>query len=227
MATAAPLVQPHLARIGHLKTATLSDALDALGIVGGCQRLLPLARGTRIAGPALTLRYLPAGLSGGTVGDYLHLAKPGDVIVIDNAGRTDCTVWGGILSELARRAGLAGTVIDGVSRDVDRTVEVGYPMFSRGPHMVTGKGRIALEQINGPVALGRVRVEPGDIVVGDDSGVIVIPASRFDDVLAKANAIDSAEQAVLKDVAGGMSLEAARQRHNYHLLQARTGGRTK
>jgi regulator of RNase E activity RraA len=227
MATAEPLVQPQLARVGRLKTATLSDALDALGIVGGCQGLHPLARGTRIVGPALTLRYLPAGLSGGTVGDYLHLAKPGDVIVIDNAGRTDCTVWGGILSELARKAGLAGTVIDGVSRDVDRTVEVGYPMFSRGPHMVTGKGRIALEQINGPVALGRVRVEAGDIVVGDDTGVVVIPASRFEAVVDKALAIEEAEQAVLKDVEGGMSLEAARKRHNYHLLQARSGGRTK
>ncbi|HEX2114858.1 MAG TPA: RraA family protein [Alphaproteobacteria bacterium] len=227
MATAIPLSEPQLGRLARLKTATLSDALDSLGIVGGCQGLLPLARGTRIAGPALTLRYLPAGLSGGTVGDYLHLAKQGDVIVIDNAGRTDCTVWGGILSELAHKAGVAGTVIDGVSRDVDRTIELGYPMFSRGAHMVTGKGRIALEQINGPVALGRVRVEPGDIVVGDDSGVVVIPASRFEDVLEKAIAIDEAEQAVLKDVAGGMSLEAARKRHNYHLLQARTGRGTK
>ena len=223
MATAAPLVRPQLGRLSHLKTATLSDALDSLGIVGGCEGLRPLARGTRIAGPALTLRYLPAGVSGGTVGDYLHLAKPGDAIVIDNAGRTDCTVWGGILSELARKAGLAGTVIDGVSRDVDRTVEVGYPMFSRGPHMVTGKGRIALEQINGPVALGRVRVEPGDIVVGDDTGVVIIPSSRLEAVIDRALAIEEAEQAVLKDVEAGMSLEAARQRHNYHLLQARTG----
>jgi 4-hydroxy-4-methyl-2-oxoglutarate aldolase len=223
MATAVPIIRPQFGRLSHLKTATLSDALDSLGIVGGCEGLRPLARGTRIVGPALTLRYLPSGVGGGTVGDYLHLTKPGDVIVIDNAGRTDCTVWGGILSELAHKAGLAGTVIDGVSRDVDRTIEVGYPLFSRGPHMVTGKGRIALEQINGPVALGRVRVEAGDIVVGDDTGVVIIPASRFEAVVDRALAIEEAEQAVLKDVESGMSLEAARQRHNYHLLQARTG----
>ena len=216
-----------VAKLGRFKTAGISDALDALGIAGGCRGLHPLAPGCRIAGPALTLRYLPAGISGGTVGEFLHLAKPGDVIVIDNAGRTDCTVWGGILSELAHAAGLAGTVISGVSRDVDLTIEAGYPLFSLGPHMVTGKGRIALEQINGPVALGTVRVEPGDIVVGDDTGVVVVPAARFNEVLETATAIDRAEQAVLDDVRKGMSLDAARARHGYHHLQARSAGRAR
>lgn len=210
-----------------MKTATVSDALDALGLAGGCTGLRPLAPGSRIAGPALTLRYLPTGTSGGTVGEFLHLAKPGDVVVIDNAGRTDCTVWGGILSTLAHEAGLAGTVIYGVSRDVDTTVAVGYPLFSLGPHMITGKGRVSLEQINGPVALGTVRVEAGDIVVADDTGVVIVPAARLDEVLETATAIERAEQAVLDDVRGGMSLDAARARHNYHHLQARRTARAK
>jgi 4-hydroxy-4-methyl-2-oxoglutarate aldolase len=227
MTAATSISAAQISQLGRLKTAGISDALDALGIVGGCRGLRPLAPGSRIAGPALTLRYLPAGLSGGTVGEFLHLARPGDVVVIDNGGRTDCTVWGGILSELAHAAGIAGTVISGVSRDVDLTIEAGYSLFSLGPHMVTGKGRIALEQINGPVALGAVRVEPGDIVVGDDTGVVVVPASRFNEVLEVATAIDHAEQAVLDDVRKGMSLDAARARHGYHHLQARATARAK
>jgi regulator of RNase E activity RraA len=205
----------------RLKTATISDALDALGLQGGCSDIKPLIPGSRIAGPALTLRYLPAGLSGRTVGEYLHLARPGMVIVIDNAGRRDCTVWGGILSELAKMAGLAGTVISGVSRDADSSIELAYPIFSLGSHMVTGKGRIGLEEINGPVALGTVRVEAEDIVVGDASGVVVVPAARVDEVAALACEIDATEQALLDDVKGGMDLAAARARHRYHLLQSR------
>ena len=220
-AEAAPTGRGLFVAFEKLATATVSDALDALGLAGGCTGLHPLAPGRRIVGPALTLRYLPAGLSGGTVGDFLHLARPGDVVVIDNAGRRDCTTWGGILSELAAAAGLAGTVIYGVSRDADRSLELDYPIFSLGPHMITGKGRIALEEINGPVALGTVRVEAGDIVVADVSGVVVVPRTRAEEVLAIATEIDAAERRVVEDVKAGADLATARARHRYHNLQDR------
>jgi 4-hydroxy-4-methyl-2-oxoglutarate aldolase len=218
----APGAEPDLvASFRALATATVSDALDALGLAGGCTGLHPLVPGPRIVGPALTLRYLPSGTSGGNVGDFLHLAKPGDVVVIDNAGRRDCTTWGGILSELAKAAGLAGTVIYGVSRDADRSIELGYPIFGLGAHMITGKGRISLEEINGPVALGTVRVEARDIIVADVSGVVVVPRARAAEVLAIATEIDAAERRVVEDVKNGTDLATARAAHRYHHLQDR------
>lgn len=204
-----------------IRTGTLSDALDSLGLAGGCIGLRPLSPNMRLLGPALTLRYLPRGTTNGTVGDFLHLVKPGDAIVIDNRGRLDCTVWGEILSTLAHQMKVSGTIIDGVSRDVDVAIELGYPIFSRGPHMITGKGRIALEEINGPVSLGDVRVEAGDIICGDASGVVSIPSHRLEDVLARAQEISAIEHKLHDDVARGAELATARAAHRYHDLQGR------
>jgi len=84
-----------------LATPTISDALDRLGIKGGCEGILPIIPRSKIVGPAFTLKYIPVGVKKGTVGDYIDLAQVGDVFVLDNSGRTDCTVWGGILSVTA------------------------------------------------------------------------------------------------------------------------------
>jgi len=205
----------------ELKTGTVSDALDSLGLAGGCAGLRPLSPHMRMVGPALTLRYLPRGTTDGTVGEFLHLAAPGDVIVIDNRGRLDCTVWGEILSTFSHQMKIAGTVIDGVSRDVDVALEIGYPIFSRGPHMITGKGRIALEQVNGPVSVGDIRVEPSDIICGDASGIVAIPSHRLNDVIARAQEIAAVEHKLHNDVARGTELAAARAAHRYHDLQVR------
>ena len=101
-----------------LDTATLSDALDKLGIAGQCYRIKPRSGSFRMAGRAWTLLYGPAANPPGTVGDYIDDVPPGSVIVLDNGGRDNATVWGDILTEIAHRRGIAGTVIDGVCRDV-------------------------------------------------------------------------------------------------------------
>lgn len=205
----------------NLSTPNISDALDKLGISGGCRGITPVVPGTKLVGPAYTLKYVPAGLVPGTVGDFIDDVQPGDVIVIDNGGRTHCTVWGDLLTFTAVKRGIGGTVIDGVCRDVLRIRELRYPIFTRGCFMMTGKNRVELAAVNVPVAISDVRVEPGDIVVGDDSGVVIVPNAKVADILELAQKIAEAEEGIERSVEQGMTLAQARATYNYHRLQNR------
>lgn len=208
-------------RAARLDTATLSDALDKCGLNGQCYRIKPRSTAFRMAGRAWTLRYGPAGDPPGTVGDYLDDLPAGTVVVLDNQGRDDATVWGDILTELAHRKGIAGTLIDGVNRDVALALELGYPIYSRDNWMRTGKDRVQVEATEVPVNIGGVRVCPGDLVRGDADGVVVLPRAREDELLAIAEKVQAAEDAIRRSVREGMSLREARARHGYHSLQTR------
>ncbi len=204
-----------------LSTPNISDALDRLGIAGGCKGITPVVHGTKLVGPAYTLKYVPAGTAPGTVGDYIDDVAPGDVVVIDNGGRTYCTVWGDLLTVMAVKRGVAGTVIDGVCRDVTRIRELRYPIFTRGCFMMTGKNRVELAEVNIPVAVSDVKVNPGDIVVGDDSGVLIVPRERAVEVLKIATQIAEAEDGIERAIEQGMTLAEARRAYSYHRLQDR------
>lgn len=210
----------NVARAAKLDTATLSDALDKHGINGQCYRIAPRDNAFRLAGRAYTLKYGPASNPPGTVGDYIDDVPPGSVLVLDNQGRDDATVWGDILTEIAHRRGIAGTVIDGVSRDVALCRELGYPVYSRGHWMRTGKDRVQVEATNVPVNIGHARVAPGDLLRGDADGVVVIPREHEEAVLATAEAIEAAENGIREAVRGGMRLDEARARFRYHQLQS-------
>ena len=212
---------PNVARASQLDTATLSDALDKLGINGQCYRIKPRGTDFRMAGRAWTLLYGPAGNPAGTVGDYIDDVPPGSVIVLDNGGRDNATVWGDILTEIAHRRGIAGTVIDGICRDVALCLELGYPVFSKDHWMRTGKDRVQVEATGVPVNIGDVRVVPGDILRGDADGVVVIPAAFEQQVLDAAEAVEAAESRIREAVRGGMRLDEARKQFKYHQLQTR------
>ena len=206
-----------------LPTATISDALDRLGIVGQCLGLAPLDPSFRLCGRAFTLRYRPTGIiERGNVGDYIDDVAPGDIVVLDNAGRLDCTVWGDILTAVAHRRGLGGTVIHGVCRDVSRALDLGYPIFTRGRYMRTGKDRVEVESMGAPVSLGEVQVRAGDILVGDADGVVLVPRSRETEILDASRSIEEAEQAIERETAKGIRLDEARRTFRYHELQTRS-----
>ncbi len=215
------MTDKNVARAAKLDTATLSDALDKCGINGQCYRIKPRSSGFRMAGRAWTLKYGPAGIPCGTVGDYIDDVKPGEVVVLDNDGRDDATVWGDILTEVAHKKGVAGTLIDGINRDVSLCLELGYPVYSRESWMRTGKDRVQVEATQVPVNIGGVRVCPGDLVRGDADGVVVIQRDLEDKVLDIAEQIQLAEDAIRESVRGGMSLRDARAKHGYHALQTR------
>jgi regulator of RNase E activity RraA len=207
-------------RAAKIDTATLSDALDKLGIGGQCLGIKPLLNNFRLTGRAFTLLYGPA-IDGGTVGDFIDDVQPGSVVVIDNHGRQDATVWGDILTMCAHRIGLAGTVIDGACRDTHLAIELNYPIFSRSYSMRTGKDRVQLDSINQPIEVGNARVSPGCLMRGDSDGVIAIPTAYEDEVLDLAEAIQAAEERIRESVMGGQRLDEARRQHRYHQLQQR------
>jgi 4-hydroxy-4-methyl-2-oxoglutarate aldolase len=202
-------------------TTTLSDAMDRLGIVGQAFGIAPLDRGFKLAGRAFTVRTIPVAVASGTVGDYIDDVPPGSIVVLDNGGRLDATVWGDILTTVAHRRGIGGTVIHGVLRDASRSLELAYPIFSRGVYMRTGKGRVQADAYQVPVSLGEVRVEPEDMLVGDSDGVVVIPRAREAEVLAVSSEINEAEERIRQEIEAGSRLDEARRKHRYFQLQAR------
>jgi 4-hydroxy-4-methyl-2-oxoglutarate aldolase len=207
--------------LARAATSGISDALDRLGIPGQAGGVFPLETSFRLAGRAFTGLYQPVDVQGGTVGDYIDDVPPDAVIVLDNAGRTDVTVWGDILTLVASQRGLAGTVIDGVCRDSSRSRELNYPVFSRGRWMRTGKDRVQMVGVEVPVTIGQVRVRPGDIVIGDGDGIVVVPREREQEVLDTVLAIEAAEERIRDEVTRGTRLDVARKQLGYHNLQTR------
>lgn len=210
-------------KLKAIGVTTLSDALDRLGIEGQCLGVAPFDRAMMFAGRAFTIRMVPVGQSGGSVGDYIDDVEPGQVVVLDNNGRLDATVWGDILTLVAHRKGIAGTVIDGVCRDIGRSIELGYPIFARANTMRTGKDRVTADAYNVAVQIGGARVDPGDWLVGDGDGVVAIPADRVDEVLQVAGEIAAAEDRIREAVLQGSRLDEARKAGRYHALQTRAG----
>lgn len=205
----------------ELDTTSISDALDRLGIKGGCEGIVPIVSGVKVVGTAFTVRYRPCGVEKGTVGDFLDDVSPGQVVVLDNGGRTYGTVWGDIMTFYAQRRGIAGTVIDGVCRDLPRILESKYPIYTRGRFMVTGKDRVEVDGINVPVSISNVQVKPHDIIHCDDTGVVVVPAEKAEEILVIAREIDEAERQILALLAQGMTLKEARKQMGYHKLQSK------
>ena len=207
-------------QLSAIHCSSISDAMDRLGIPGSTIGIAPLANGMKLAGPAYTVRYAPVRRPAGTVGDYLDEVEPGSVIVLDNQGRMDCTVWGDILTTVALSRGIAGTAINGVCRDVHKAIETGYPIYSKGRFMRTGKDRVEVVEIGGAVTLGDVQVRSGDIIVGDDDGVVVIPQNHASAIIAVAAEISQKENAIIGDALAMKSLRSARSKHGYHSLQS-------
>jgi 4-hydroxy-4-methyl-2-oxoglutarate aldolase len=216
-----PNRDPSVERASQLDTATISDALDRLGIPGQCLNIKPRDPRFRTTGRAFTLFYAPAGKPAGTVGDFIDDVPPGSVIAIDNGGRENATVWGDILTEIAHRRGIAGTVIDGACRDTALCLELGYPVYSRSYSMRTGKDRVQLDATQVTVNIGDARVSPGDILRGDADGIVVIPRQHEAEVLAAAEEISEAEDAIRASVRSGKRLADARKEYGYHRLQSK------
>ena len=208
-------------RFAPLPTAAVSDALDALGLPGSLHGIGPLTGTARAVGPAFTVRYEPITGEAGTVGDFLDDVPAGAVIVIDNGGRTDCTVWGGIMTTVAAGRRVAGTVIHGACRDVATAFTLGYPVFSAGRFMRTGKDRVRCVAVQQPVLIDGVTIAPGDLVTADADGVVAVLVAHLDGVAELAERIEATERRILEAVSAGRTLIQARADHGYHALQSR------
>ncbi|MDR8046035.1 RraA family protein [Burkholderia cenocepacia] len=214
--------QELVALFAGLDTPGVSDAMDKLGLHGQALGIMSLANYAKVVvGPAFTVKYVPASNPPGTVGDFIDDVAEGDVIVLDNDGRTDCTVWGDIMTQYAGLRGIAGTIIDGVCRDVNKALGDNYPLFTAGRFMRTGKDRVQVESVNTTVGIGTARVASRDIVVADANGVVVVPRGRAREVAQIARQIEEVESRIREQIAQGKSLGDARAALGYHTLQTR------
>jgi regulator of RNase E activity RraA len=193
--------------------------MDRLGIAGQCLGIKPLDHKFRLAGRAFTILYGPSATPSGTVGDYIDDVEPSGIVVLDNGGREDATVWGDILTWVAHERRIGGTVIDGACRDTHLALQLSYPIYSRSYSMRTGKDRVQVEAMGGTVNIGDARCDAGDILRGDSDGVVVIPKIHENAILDAAEQIDAVEDEIRRAVQQGMTLRDARTKHGYHSLQ--------
>ena len=194
------------ARLLKIDTCVLSDALDFFGIKGVAEGLKRLATDTKVAGRILTVRLEEA--KGRTAERHLctgaiEAAGEGDVIVVEHHSRADCAGWGGLLSRAASVKKIAGTIVDGMARDIDESIEFGYPLFARGSVPRTARSRIIETAFNVPVTVDGIAVTPGDYVLADGTGVVFVAADRIDEVLTKAEALAQRERDMLAAIEKG------------------------
>jgi 4-hydroxy-4-methyl-2-oxoglutarate aldolase len=193
-------------RLSRLDTCAVSDALDKLGERGTVNGIRPLTGPAKIAGRVVTVKLVAA--YGATPRQHLctaalEAAGPGDVIVVEHHARDDCAGWGGILSAAAKHREIAGTIVDGLARDIDESRDIGYPVFARAATPSTARGRVVEEDWNVPVSIGGVDVSPGDLVIADGSGIVFVSEAWENAVLDAAEAIVAREHAMAKAVREG------------------------
>lgn len=160
----------------------------------------PLKTGIRLAGHARTVQGPPG--DNAAVHAAAALVGPAEVLVIDAGGFTDVAVWGGVLTTIARRRGLAGVVLDGATRDSAEVLESGFALFCRAITPRSGS-KLAVGAIDGPVSVGGVIVRCGDLIVGDDDGVVVVPYDEIGATLGKVKAAVDREKEILAAIDRG------------------------
>jgi len=181
-------------------SATIHEASGRKGYIS--YRIKPISKGMKICGPAFTVE-CPSG-DNMMLHKALELAQPGDVIVATVAGAEDYGYWGNLMAVSAMSRKLGGLCIEGCIRDADEIIELGFPIFSTGL-CIRGTGKGTLGLVNYPIFFGGQRVEPGDLIAGDDDGLVVVSRQECRDVLEKTEARVTAEIEKAKVLATGVS----------------------
>lgn len=185
-----------LEKLRGAQTGHVADAMNGRGALDASIKPVDPAT-AQFVGTAMTCETGPS--DNLAIMAAVALAQKGDVVISASDGFMSTAVCGDIVSMMAANAGIQAIVIDGMARDSAGIVEAGLPVFARGitPNSCvrSGPGRVGYR-----IVAGGVTVEPGDVIVGDRDGVVVIPQARLDDVIARVEAIRSAEAAVIADV---------------------------
>lgn len=200
-------------RLARLDACVVSDALDAIGRTGVAADLRPVWEGARCVGRAVTVKLALGTPPPGTPKVHLGVraierAGSCDVIVVDNAGRTEMGGWGGLLSLAASTKQVAGVVLDGACRDIDESRELHFPVFARGGTPRTARGRVYEESCGEPVELCGIPVRTGDLVIADGSGVVVVPLECAEEVIGAAEAMAEREAGMASRLRSGVAPSA-------------------
>jgi 4-hydroxy-4-methyl-2-oxoglutarate aldolase len=189
-----------ISQLRDLGAATVYEAQGAKGALDS--GLKPIDPASRLAGPALTVDMRPA--------DNLMLhyavlkAKPGDVLVVDAKAFMEAGPWGDVLTVQAQKAGIAGLVINGCVRDANQIIAAGFPVFCRGLS-IKGTGKNQPGKINVPVCIGDVLINPGDIIVGDRDGLVVVAQEEVASAIASSLAREQKEEQMRRSIEEGAS----------------------
>jgi 4-hydroxy-4-methyl-2-oxoglutarate aldolase len=218
-----------IARLKRLDTCSVSDALDLVGIEGVVDGLSMMWPSGRVGGRVITVRLLP--VVSGAPAPLRHLgtnaigqAGPGDVIVVDNQARTEVAGWGGLLSQGAVARGVEAVIVYGACRDVGESRQLGLPLFATNATPRTARGRTIEESTGDPIDLGGVTVRMGDLVLADESGVVVVPQELAPAVLDHAEAIASREGEMAEELKRGVASETVMGRKYENMLDQHGAG---
>ncbi len=196
-----------LARLRAVDICDLSDALDALGLPASITGLVGTSAQRPIAGRAVTVKLIagnaPGGASRHLCTAAVEAADADSVIVIEQRSGLDAASWGGILSRAAKYKGIAGTIVDGPTRDVEEADAVGYTVYARNTTARTARGRIHEAECQTTIKFGDTEVSPGDYVAIDRSGCVIIPAARIVEVLARAEDVFAKSEKMVAAVERG------------------------
>ncbi len=197
----------------RVRSAMISDSLDVVGVRNNAMdvRVRALRPGMRAVGLAATVKFVPdshydlkdpygAGI------DFLDTLQAGEIAVVSTGGECLSAFWGELFSAAAKGRGATGVVADGPLRDTEQVVGLDFPAFGQESRPYDYKGRMRIEAIRIPVICGGVEVHPGDGVIADSDGIVVVPAEHLAKVSELANSRAATEKTVLKDLLSGKSV---------------------
>ncbi|MDH4608078.1 RraA family protein [Pseudomonas sp. BN102] len=215
-----------LNRLSALDTNTVSDALDFLGLPGATVGLRPLWNCPTIVGRASTVQLAPKQDANPTV----HLITPvvagidtDDRVLVIAGGVEGISSWGDILANAARQKGIRGSVIDGFSRDIKGSAEIGYPVYGRGVTMISARNRLVQVDSGCKVRMGGVEVNEDDYVIADECGTVFVPAEVIEAVLELAERIDRRQAGMVEAVRAGRSVESVMHDSQFEAIKAEAG----
>ena len=193
-----PLSRDILDGFVGLAASQVGDAMNREQIMTAA--IKPIAPRTRICGQARTVNAMAG--DNGIIHAAIPHVRPGEILVVNGMGVEDVAIWGEVMTHAALKQGIAGIVLDGAVRDVAEMRELGFPVFCRavvprGPHKGFGG------TIDGAISCGGVAVSPGDLVIGDDDGVAIVPLAQVKTIQAAAAQAQKREWVWLEEIAKG------------------------
>jgi 4-hydroxy-4-methyl-2-oxoglutarate aldolase len=199
-----------LSRLAQLDTSTVSDALDFLGLPGATFGLRPLWDCPKVTGRASTILLGPkrdAKPAAHLISPVIDAVRTRDRVLVIAGGQEGISCWGDILANAAVARGVRGSVIDGLSRDIDGSEAVGYPVYGRGLTMISARNRVIQLEAGNPVQFAGVRVAQDDFVIADRCGVVFVAQERIEEVLDLGERIAQRQDRMVQAVRAGRSVE--------------------
>ena len=211
-------IEEYISCLKNLSSCVISDAMDKIGLKSVMNSSIrPIKSGITIAGQVVTVKSIKKEkIIESDYSKYTNIlnevtdgTEPGKIIIIDADGDTECASWGGNRSLAAKLRKIGGVIIDGAARDYKEITEMDFPVFCKNTIPPKSKDRLITIDYNVPVVCGGILIHPGDFIIGDDDGVVVIPANRISEILVLAEEIENKERKIVEYLKAGHKFSEA------------------